>query len=257
MTTTANLKELLCQQWCSTAVVAEDRAGLRLSLPMYEADGDAVTLWLRPAMGGWVIADNGTTYMRLSYDMDLDLLESPQRAKVLETILRESGISDEGGNLMMEVMEDDLGSSLFTFGQAITRISDIRLWNKTRVASTFYDDLAHELKRIAGSENVHPDYLVPGLDSAADYPIDFYLGGGVSPLYVFGIPNGDKAKLATIILQRLASIGHQFESLIVPSDITAIPQKDFRRLMNAANDMVDSVTAKEPLERKIRHRLAA
>lgn len=257
MTTPAAIKELLCKQWCTSAVVAEDRAGLRLSLPMYEADGDAVTVWIRPSLGGWEIADQGTTYMRLSYEMDLDLLETPQRAKVLENILRESGLEDRSGNLVMKVIEDDLGVALFSFGQAIARISDIKLWNKTRVANTFYDDLAHELTRIAGKENIEVNYQIPGMENAADYPIDFYIKGGHSPLYIFGIPTGDKAKLATIILQKLASQGHFFESLIVPSDLSAIPQRDLRRLMNAANDMVDSVTAKEPLERKIRHRLAA
>ena len=257
MTTPTAIKQLLCEQWCADAVVFEDQGGLRLSLPMYEADGDAVTVWLRPELGGWVIADQGTTFMRLSYDMDLDLLDSGQRSKVLEAIFREEGIEDIGGNLTMTVQEGDLGHALLSFGRAIGRIGDIRLWNKSRVASTFYDDLAGELKQIAGVERVHADYVVPGMENTNDYPIDFYISGGASPLYVFGVPGADKAKLATIILQRLASIGHLFESLIVPSDISAIPQKDLRRLMNAANEMVDGLASREHLERKIRHRLAA
>ena len=257
MTTPTALKQLLCEQWCADAVVFEDKGGLRLSLPMYEADGDAVTVWLRPELGGWVIADQGTTFMRLSYDMDLELLESGQRAKVLEAILREEYIEDIGGNLTMRVQEGDLGHALLNFGRAIGRIGDIRLWNKSRVASTFYDDLASELKRIAGAERVQADYIVPGIEGANDYPIDFYISGGASPLYVFGIPGTDKARLATIILQRLAALGHAFESLIVPSDISAIQQKDLRRLMNAANEMVDGLASREHLERKIKHRLAA
>lgn len=257
MTMPSAIKELLCEQWCADAVVGEDSAGTRISLPMYEADGDAVTVWITPSMGGWTISDNATTYMRLSYDMDLDLLDSGQRAKVLETVLRESGIADDGGNLTMRVAEDELAQSLLTFGQAIARIGDIRLWSRARVASTFYDDLAGELKRIAGDSNVKADYVVPDLQGAKDYPIDFYVTGGAKPLYVFGIPSADKAKLATIILQRLAALGHQFESLIVPSDISAIPQKDLRRLLNAANDMVDGLAARDALERKILHRLAA
>lgn len=251
------IKELLCEQWCADAVVAEDSAGLRISLPVYESDGDAVTVWVTPELGGWRIADNATTFMRLSYEMDLDLLDSGQRAKVLETILRESGISDDGGNLTMTVPEDELTQSLLTFGQAIARIGDIRLWNRARVASTFYDDLSEVLNSIVGEADVIADYLVPELPDAADYPIDFYVRGGSKPLYVFGIPSGDKAKLATIILQRLAATGHQFESLIVPSDITAIPQKDLRRLVNAANDMVDGLASRDALERKIHHRLLA
>lgn len=253
----AALKRLLCEQWCADAVVSEDAGGLRVSLPMYEADGDAVTVWISPGIGGWKICDNATTFMRLSYEMDLDLLDSGQRAKVLDAILSESGIHDEGGNLTLTAPEDELTQALLTFGQAIGRIGDIKLWNRARVASTFYDDLGNELKRIAGESNVFKDYVVPGIVGSSDYPIDFYIRGGAQPLYVFGIPSADKAKLATIILQRLSALGHQFESLVVPSDLSAIPTKDFRRLLNAANEVVDGLAAREPLERKIRHRLTA
>lgn len=257
MTTPAAIKELLCSQWCSEATVAEDQGGLRLSLPLYESDGDAVTVWLRPEVGGWKISDSGTTFMRMSYEMDIDLLLTGQRARVLESILGESQLSNVDGELEMVVEEGDLGTALLAFGQAIGRIGDIRLWNKTRVVKTFYDDLAAELVRIAGRDRVVRDYQVPGLANSEDYPIDFYLSGGNQPLYVFGIPSGEKAKLATIIVQQLVQSGHSFESLIVPSDIGIIPQKDLRRLMNAAGEMVDSLTAREPLERKIRHRIGA
>lgn len=257
MTTPEAIKSLLCQQWCSDAVVSEDQGGLRLSLPMYEADGDAVTVWLRPELGGWRISDSGTTLMRMSYEMDIDLLLTGQRARVLEAILRESDITNQAGEMQMLAPEGDLGASLLAFGQAIGRIADIKLWTKTRVVNTFYDDLAQELTRIAGRDNVIRDYLVPSLENSEDYPIDFYISGGARPLYVFGVPNGDKAKLATIVVQQLAHANHQFESLIVPSDIGAIPQRDLRRLMNAAGEMVDSLTSREPLERKIRHRIGA
>lgn len=257
MSTPAVIKNLLCEQWCADAVVSEDQGGLRLSLPLYESDGDSVTVWMRPELGGWRISDSGTTLMRMSYDMDVDLLAMGNRARVFESILKETGIDNHDGDLQMFVKEGDLGSALLGFGQAVGRIGDIKLWSKSRVASTFYDDLAAELNRIAGAGNVQRDYIIPTMADAEDYPIDFYLRGGRSPLYVFGVPSGDKARLATITLQRFSAVGHQFESLIVPSDLGAIPHKDLRRLMNAANEMVDSLTAKEPLERKVRHRIAA
>jgi hypothetical protein len=257
MTSESALRELLCEQWCSEAVITQDASGTRLSLPVYEADGDAVTVWLKPSLGGWVVSDMGTTLMRISYDMDIDLLQTGQRARVLETILAETGIRSQEGTLLTQVAEGELVSALLAFGQAIARIGDIKLWSKTRVASTFYDDLGIELARIVGAGQIYKDYVVPDLENGEDYPVDFYLSGGSRPLYVFGVPSGDKAKLATIVLQRLAAAGLQFESLVVPADIATLPQRDLRRLMNAANDMVDSLTAREALERKIRHRLAA
>ena len=256
MNRTEAMRELLCEQWCSGALIADDAEGLRISLPVHEADGDAVTLWIKPAMGGWHISDMGTTFMRLSYDMEFDLLSSGQRAQVLSTILEAHGIEDSDGELTMVAPEGELGPALLSFGVAISRVGDLRFWSRGRVHSTFYDDLGQELRRIAGAANVHERYEVPGLSDAADYAVDFYVSGGSTPLYVFGVPNADKAKLATIVLQRLQQADLRFESLVVPSEFNAVPPRDLRRLMNAANDMVDGFEAKEALERKVRHRIA-
>lgn len=257
MTQATELQELLCEQWCASADIAQDQAGLRLSLPLEETDGDAVTVWLNPEVGGWSLRDCGTTMMRLSYDMDPDLLLDGPRAKVLERILGEHQVRLEEGELRADAEERQLGAALMRFGQAALRIGDIKLWSKVRVASTFYDDLASQLSRIVGSHRLVRDYEVPGLSDAKDYTIDFALPELKKPFYVFGVPSADKAKLANIVLLHLRQAGHQFDSLVVPSDIDSIGRPNLRRLMNAANDVVDSITSTEALERKVRERLSA
>ncbi|WP_250514094.1 hypothetical protein [Caballeronia sp. INDeC2] len=49
----------------------------------------------------------------------------------------------------------------------------------------------------------------------------------------------------------------RFDSIVVFQDASAIPSSDLRRLMNAANDMVDSIDAKAALAKKIHHRMRA
>jgi hypothetical protein len=251
----AELQNLLCEQWCSDVEIGEDSAGIRLSLPLSESDGDAITVWIKQIVGGWRLRDCGTTFMRLSYDMDVDLLTDGQRAKVLERILAEHQIQIDGGELVRDVEERTLGAALLSFGQAVARIGDIKLWSRARVVTTFYEDLQSVLSDIVGTERLIIDYQAPGVPDASNYLIDYAILGSHRPLYIFGIPSSDKAKLATIVLLHLQQSEHQFESLIIPSDIDSIGKPDLRRLLNAANDFVDSSTSVDAIERKIKSRV--
>lgn len=249
------LQELLCEQWCSEVEIGRDSVGLRLSLPLSDADGDAVTVWIAQTVGGWTLRDCGTTLMRLSYDLDVDLLETGNRAKVLERILSEHQVTLQDGELVCHVEERALGAALLRFGQASLRICDIKLWSQARVASTFYDDLQANLLSIVGPNRLAVDYAVPNIPDSENYLVDFAVTGGARPLYIFGVPNSDKAKLANIVLLHLQQANHQFDSLVVPSDFESISKPDFRRLMNVANDVVDSSSSVDAIARKIRQRI--
>ncbi len=195
--------------------------------------------------------------MRLSYSMDVDLLTEGTRAKVLSQLLDENQLELRDGEIVCTAEEHSLGEALMRFGQTSLRIGDIKLWNQNRIASTFYEDLTEQLEGIVGVDRLLKDYVVPNVPKSEDYPIDFAIPDLHRPLYIFGVLNNDKAKLATIILQHLRHSGHQFDSLIVPSDIDQIKKMDLRRLMNAANDFVDSSQSTDALEEKIRQRMSA
>lgn len=257
MDTPATLSRLLCESWCAELDAERVGDGVRMSLPLTELDGDAVTVWLSPTFGGWRISDQGTTLMRLSYQHDIDSLLEGTRGQVFERILTEHSVCYDDGRLIADVAERDLAGSLLQFGHAIQRISDLRFWTRTRVASSFYDDLSELLASIVGVERIHRDYAAPNVPSSGDYPIDFYVDGGAEPLYVFGVPTKDKARLATIVLQHLQQHAPKFNSLVVFQNVSELASKDMKRLMNAANDMVDSIDSIDALERKVRHRVAA
>jgi hypothetical protein len=253
-----NIKNLLCQSWCSGIDVAQDGDTLRLCMPLLEPDGDHVTVWLRQIVGGWRLEDGGTTLMRVSYDSDATVLVRGPRRVMLDKMLAEFGarLADDG-QIIAEADETYLGVSLLRYGQALLRVNDLKSWSKARVTSTFFDDLKLQLVDIVGAENVSSRYLPPEVPDAIDYPVDFFLQGSPTPLFVFGIANADRARIATIVLQHLDSHIERFDSIIVFQDASAIPSIDLRRLMNAANDMVDSIDAKAALARKIRHRMRA
>lgn len=252
------VKRLLCESWCSELDVAEDGDSLRLSMPLLEPDGDYTTVWLRQTMGGWRIEDAGTTLMRVSYDSDAAAITRGPRRVLLDKMLAEYGARlDDDGQIVSETEEQHIGMALLRYGQAMLRVNDLKRWNKSRVVSTFFDDLKLSLTEIVGVERVLENYLAPEVPDAVDYPIDFAITGGSSPLFVFGVPTRERARLATIVLQHVDQYIGSFDSIVVFQDASQIPSGDLRRLMNAANDMVDSIEAKSALEKKIRHRLRA
>jgi hypothetical protein len=255
MIDSSELHELLCEQWCADVAVMEDSVGTRISLPLTDPDGDEITIWISERLGGWHLRDCGTTMMRLSYEMDVDLLALGQRSRVLERVLNESHITLENGELVCDVEERSLGEALLRFGQAVQRVGDIKLWTQARVASTFYDDLKANLIDIVGAESLLIDYAAPNVPDSENYLIDYAVVSGSTPLYIFGVPSSDKAKLANIVLLHLQQAHHNFNSLIIPSDFESISKPDFRRLMNAANDVVDSSASVDVIRRKIQQRI--
>ena len=81
------------------------------------------------------------------------------------------------------------------------------------------------------------------------------VSGSQTPLYLFGVPSRDKARLATIILQHLIASGKDFNSMIVFQNMADLPRPDVSRLTNAANDQVDSLDATDDLRRKLLRRV--
>ena len=108
-----------------------------------------------------------------------------------------------------------------------------------------------------GTERLTENYLVPGVTNARDYPVDYFVSGGAAPLYLFGVPSRDKARLATIILQHLIASGQDFNSMIVYQNMADLPRPDLSRLTNAANDMIDSLDATDDFQRKLLRRVTA
>lgn len=259
MMTTINIESLqknLCSSFCrDVAVRAIDDEILAVSLPLVGRDGDHLMAYVTQATYGWRVSDMGTTMMRLSYENDLTTLLSGSREKLYSMILTEAGLTEDDGEIYLEAPADGLPMALFALGQGLTRIEDLGLWTKGRVENTFYDDLRSLIAEIVPAGEWKESYIVPEIDDGPNYPVDYMVKTPGRPLYVFGVLNQDKARLATIILQYLAKQNAAFDSMVVCSDIDNISRVDVKRLMNAANDVVASIDDRDVIRQKIEHRL--
>lgn len=251
------IRDSLCHAFCGSVEVTLRGDSVAVALPMSGRDGDGLMAYVSPRTGGFRISDMGATMMRLSYEHDLPKLLSGARSTLYRTILSESGLQEEDGEIFLDVPAADLTHGLFVLGQGLTRIEDVGLWTRVRVESTFYDDLRDILSSFLPAEQVHEAYTVPGVPDADLYPVDYFIETRGRPLYLMGVKGTNKARLATIILQHLQKHQHRFESLIVCANIDELPRLDRNRLLNAANDVVPSILEAGAIRQKIEHRLSA
>ena len=252
-----SLGKLLCERLCEEVQVeARPDGALMIRSSFAFPDGDRFPIRLSEApAGGLRLSDQGHTLMRMSYEDEVDSFMEGPRGMLLERILGETGLSWDQGAFCFDTTPEQLSESLFAFGQALTRTYDLTLSSRVHSASTFYDELKLSLLQLVDEGRIHPGYQPPVPNPEA-YPVDFMLEGknGV-PLFLYGIPDQDKARLVTIMLAHFHRHGVEFESLLVFGDQEEIPRRDLARLSDVGGEMVATLGSQEALDRKLRQRL--
>ena len=196
------LRNLLCQRLCEDVEVdARSDGELMLRTHFKFPDGDGYPFHLSEApTGGLRLSDYGHTLMHISYEHDIDSFLTGTRGALLERIVSESRLVLENGAFYADTLADRLPEAIFGFGQALTRIYDLTFMSRSNVGSTFYDDLADSLMSLVDNSKIERDYQ-PNVPNAEAYPVDYRIDGkSGAPLFVYGVPNRDKARLTTIML---------------------------------------------------------
>ncbi len=248
------LQKKLCSLLCAEVKIrAKGDKLLSVSTPFFFADGDPYQIYIKEMPGGIIrLTDMGHTMMHLSYDNDIDKFREGTRGKIFEQIKAETFVEENNGEFYIETPLDNLGFNIFRLGQALTKINDLTFLNRARAESTFYEDLQEQLFKIVGEDKVKKDYYYDDMENARDYPIDYKIEGKYgAPLFLFGIPNRDKARLTTIILERLTRAKADFDSLLIFSDQGSLPKQDLARLSNVGGEMIASLDAEADFSRKL------
>ncbi len=252
------LRRRLCEQLCADIRVAERPDGrLMLESDFAFPDGDRYPIYLSEVPGGVQLSDLGDTLMRISYDHDIDAFLTGSRGLLIERILGEEGVSREGGAFQLDTPTDQLSGALFRYGRVLTRIYDLTLHSRYRSTSTFYDDLADLIIQTADEERVQRDHQIADISNSEAYPIDYRVEGrNGGQVFLYGVPNRDKARLTTIILAHFHRLHLDFDSILVFSDQAKIPRMDLARLSDVGGDMVSSLASSDDLRRKLSRRIA-
>ena len=253
-----DLQRRLCDQICADVRVDSRPDGELMLATRFEfPDGDRYSIYLSEAPGGIRLSDRGDTLMRISYDHDIDAFVAGSRGLLVERILDEEQVCQDRGVFFLDTPTDRLSDAVFRYGRALTRIYELTLHSRSRAVSTFYDDLAGLILQTVNEQQVERDHLLPDIPNSEAYPVDYrFKGKGGGQVFLYGVPNRDKARLATIMLSHFHRIQLDFDSILVFSNQAEIPRLDLARLSDMGGDMVSSLASSEDLRRTMERRIA-
>src|SRR3989339_680448 len=197
------IREILSIQFNNYIELKEKRPGVfQLYAPLYHADGDMMDIYFVPEENDKIrICDFGLTMMRLSYTYDVD---TPNKERIFNKIITESGITNENENLYIDTKPDILYPSLMQF-------VELKL-SKFNPQKSYFPLIEHD-----------------------EYEVDYCFNGRERPIYLFGVNSNDRARLATIACQKFITDKLKFRSLIVFENYENVSKKDFKRLMSASD----------------------
>jgi hypothetical protein len=250
------LKTNLCRSLCAeVSLFTRSDNRISISTPFSFSDGDSFLLMAEPLpTGGIRITDCGNTLMHLSYSMNVDeILKPGNRNDLFRRVIAEYSLTNDEGELYIDSPADEAGKAVFKFGQALSQIHDIGFLSRSRISSTFYEDLGRVVHEVAPQALIKRDYVVESKSNAEDYPIDYRLDfpGSGRPLFLFGIPSNEKAKLATVIIQHWLAEEIRFTSFLVFQDQSKISRSDVARLTNVGDESISSLGAVSDMRRKL------
>jgi hypothetical protein len=217
----------------------------RVFVPFEFPDGDRLVIRLRQrGDGDYEWTDTGHTFMHLSYDLDVDALDSGNRKTLLESIEQRAGVEEREGELVLPTRADILAGDLFQFVQALLQISDLRFLSRERVRSTFTEDLRSLLDE-RFRDRAHFDYHDSDHDPERRYPIDCLINNLPRPIAIFGVGSDSQARDATITLLQFRTWDNELFAAGVHEQMEELSGKVLARLSDVVDKQFSSLAGNE------------
>jgi len=218
--------------------IEERRPGIfQLYLPIYHEDGDMIDIFIVPIDGNkYELCDFGQTLMRLSYSYEID---TPNKETILQRILSENKLTEEDGNIKMETNANTIFTDIMHITQAYAKIGSMRYFKREVIESLFFE----QLDRFVDTElqDFHPQKKVLPIPERDDLEADYQFMPNGHPVYLFGVKDSNKAKLATICCLEYRKANLNFRGWVVNEDMDKLPKKDRQRLTNNCDKQFTSL----------------
>ena len=221
-----DFKRKVCEQ---LRLASEGVDRFRVFTPFLFEDGDHLAIVLRLEKGTWLLSDEGHTYMHLTYDLDEKDLQRGARQKITGNALSAFSVEDQDGELVAKVPDGRYGDALYSFVQALLKITDVTYLSRERVRSTFMEDFRAFMTERVPTARRHFDWSDPGHDPEGKYVVDCRVNGRQRPLHVYALPGDDKVRDATIGLLQFERWGLQFRSVGIFEDQEEVNRKVLAR----------------------------
>ncbi len=215
----------------------------RVFTPFIFEDGDHLSILLKRRNGGWVLSDEGHTYMHLTYDLEEKDLQKGNRQKIISNALSMFSVEDKEGELVIPIQRDQYGDALYNFVQALLKITDVAYLSRERVRSTFIEDFRSFMEEAVPENRREFDWHDRQHDPEGKYLIDCRINSMLRPLFVQALPNDDKTRDATINLLQFEKWGASFRSLAIFEDQEQINRKVLARFTDVCEKQFSSLAA--------------
>ncbi len=215
----------------------------RVLTPFRFEDGDHLVIVLKKEGSHWLLTDEAHTYMRLTYDIEERYLEKSTRQNIISNALSEFQVLDRDRELVQFVKDERYGDSLYSFVQAILKISNVSFLSRERIRSTFKEDFQALLVENVPENQCTFDWKDSVHDPDGKYIIDCRINSMERPLFVQALSTDGATRDATITFLNFEKWNVPFRSMAIFEDQEKISRKVLARFTDICDRQFSSLVA--------------
>lgn len=235
-----NFKQKVCEQ---IRLESEGVNRFRVFTPFLFDDGDHLSIVLKKDQQEWVLTDEGHTFMHLSYDIDEKDLYKGTRQKLISDALSVFDAQDRNGEIVTRIKDESYGDSLYSYIQALIKITDVTYLKREMVHSTFMEDFRQFIEQCVPEDHREFDWHDNRHDPEGNYIVDCRINNRDIPYHIHAVQNDGKAKDTTISILNFEKWKLQFTSITIFEDQEQISRKVLARLTDVCGQQFSSLSS--------------